>query len=260
MWRGIHLLMESDAGCSGINPSSRIIIQNHQTSHPSRWPMYGAHWDNVVCSLISGTTLTIQQGSETLFVHGQVKTPHNSAREQDHICTRTSENVQHQSAGGLRLTQDVLGKPILKGQELVLGMKTWSTDVHLKYSMLHLEFVHWDVQRPSLDRSLKLSMQQAQMGIQTSISPGAHLLTQLVDHVKMVWVQGAMLGQRKCCSHVAKFSWLDAQKDWQVVCLHRMQASSDNTQGIIQNTVNEMDGCTATPNWCAVLSCSVNQG
>ena len=33
-----------------------------------------------------------------------------------------------------------------------------------------------------------------------------------------------------------------------------MQASSDNAQGIIQNTVDKTDVCAATPNWCTVLS------
>ena len=37
-----------------------------------------------------------------------------------------------------------------------------------------------------------------------------------------------------------------------------MQASSDNAQGVIQNTADETGVCAATPNWCAVLSCNVN--
>ena len=38
----------------------------------------------------------------------------------------------------LSLTQDVLGKPIPKGLDLALVMKTCSADVRLEYSELHL--------------------------------------------------------------------------------------------------------------------------
>ena len=39
--KGIYLPMESDAGLGDIKPASRIVIQNRQTSYPSRCPMYG---------------------------------------------------------------------------------------------------------------------------------------------------------------------------------------------------------------------------
>ena len=54
------------------------------------------------------------------------------------------------------------------------------------------------------------------MSFWTSVFPGAHLVTQLVDHVK--YGLGAMLGQGECCPQAAKLCWLDAGKDWQVVC------------------------------------------
>ena len=53
----------------------------------------------------------------------------------------------------LSLTQYVLGKPIPRGLELALGIKTWSKDVRLEYSALHLQFFHWAARMLSLDWS-----------------------------------------------------------------------------------------------------------
>ena len=66
--------------------------------------------------------------------------------------------------------------------------------------------------------------------------------------------------QRECCFQSAELSWLDACEDRQVLHLCGMQASSDNAQSIIEITVNEVSMHTMTPNWCAVLSCKVDQG
>ena len=53
---------------------------------------------------------------------------------------------------------------------------------------------------------------------------------------------------------------MDACEDRQVLHWCRTQASSDNTQSIIENAVNEASMHTTTPNRCAVLSCKVDQG
>ena len=37
------------------------------------------------------------------------------------------------------------------------------------------------------------------------------------------------------------------------------QASSYNIQGVIQDTVNEASINAATPDWCVVLSCLIDQ-
>ena len=52
----------------------------------------------------------------------------------------------------LSLTQAALGKPIPKGLVLTLGMKTWSADILLEYSMSHFMFVHWAARTPISDR------------------------------------------------------------------------------------------------------------
>ena len=39
----------------------------------------------------------------------------------------------------------------------------------------------------------------------------------------------------------------------------KTQARSDNAQGVIQNTVDKTGVFAAAPNWCAVLSCRVNE-
>ena len=41
--------------------------------------------------------------------------------------------------------------------------------------------------------------------------------------------------------------------------LRGTQASSNNAQSIIENAVNKASMRTTTPNWCAVLSCGVDQ-
>ena len=46
----------------------------------------------------------------------------------------------------LSLTQAALGRPILKGLELALGMKAWSDDALAEYFMSHFVFVHWVAQ------------------------------------------------------------------------------------------------------------------
>ena len=44
-----------------------------------------------------------------------------------------------------------------------------------------------------------------------------------------------------------------------LVRLSRNQAFSDYAQGVIQDTVNEASVSAATPDWCAVFSCWVDQ-
>ena len=62
-----------------------VILSQHPVSSsessdqpPSRCPMYGARWNNVVCGLISGATLAIRRRRETQFVHRRVKMPNAS--------------------------------------------------------------------------------------------------------------------------------------------------------------------------------------
>ena len=76
----------------------------------------------------------------------------------------------------------------------------------------------------------------------------------------MVGIMHSTICQRKCCSKSAEFSWLDACEDRQVLRWCGMQASSNNAQSIIENAVNKASMHTRTPNWCAVLSCKVDQG
>ena len=97
--------MGSDAGCSGIKTALSIVIQNRQTSHPSRCLMYGTHCDNVVCDLISGANFAIQQGNQMPFVHRQMEMP----------------NVSLQM---IELNSRCFGKPIARGLDLFAGMKT----------------------------------------------------------------------------------------------------------------------------------------
>ena len=52
----------------------------------------------------------------------------------------------------LSLTQAVLGKLIPRGLALTLGMKAWSADILLEYSMSHFAFVHWAARTPISDR------------------------------------------------------------------------------------------------------------
>ena len=125
--RGVHLLLDSDAGSGGIDPASRIVIRNRQTSHPR-----GVRRDNVVCGLFGGTTPAIQRRNEISFVYRWMKTSNASPRA---------------------IELAVLGKLIPMGLVLALKMKTPSTDVLLKSSMLHLWFVHWATRMPSSDRS-----------------------------------------------------------------------------------------------------------
>ena len=66
--------------------------------------------------------------------------------------------------------------------------------------------------------------------------------------------------QGECRSESAELSWLDACEDRPVLRWCGTQASSDYAQSIIENAVNEARVRTATPNWCAVLSCDVDQG
>ena len=158
-------LMGSGAGCGGIKPALSIVIQNRQTSHPSRCPMYEVCCDKLVCGLIGGATLAILRGSEAPFAYGRVETPNASPQ-------------------AIELNPRCSGKPIPRGLESALRLKTWSTDVRL------------DTLRSICNSSaepraclvqlghLIVSAQQAQMGVQTSVSPGAHRVTQLVDRVK----------------------------------------------------------------------------
>ena len=76
------------------------------------------------------------------------------------------------------------------------------------------------------------------MGVQTSVFPRAHLVTELVDSVKF---RGPVCHAwpRRERSLAAKLSRLDARKNWQEVRWNEMQASSENAQGVIQNTVDE---------------------
>ena len=53
---------------------------------------------------------------------------------------------------------------------------------------------------------------------------------------------------------------MDACEDKQVLRWCGTQASNDNAQSIIKNAVNAASIRTTTPNWCAVLSCGVDQG
>ena len=76
----------------------------------------------------------------------------------------------------------------------------------------------------------------------------------------MVGVMDSTNRQGECRSYLAELSWLDACEGRQVHCWCETQASSDNAQSIIKNADNEASMHTTTPNWCAVLSCGVNQG
>ena len=66
----------------------------------------------------------------------------------------------------------------------------------------------------------------------------------------------------ECLKGLAR--WLIAPlivTDWpggSVARWRRTQASGDNALGVIQNTVYETGVCAVTPNWCAVLSCGIN--
>ena len=52
----------------------------------------------------------------------------------------------------LSLTQAALGRPIPKSLVLTMGMKAWSADVFLEYSMSHFVFVHWAARTSISDR------------------------------------------------------------------------------------------------------------
>ena len=78
------------------------------------------------------------------------------------------------------------------------------------------------------------------------------MVTQLVEYVKY--------GLGPECHAWPKRVLLPSSKAQLAGGLLGTEASSDNAQGVIQNTVDETAVCTVTPNWCAVLRCSVNQG
>ena len=98
------------AGSGGVEPASSTVIQDRKISCTSRFAMYGARWDNVVCGLFGGATLAVQRGSETKFVHGQMKTLNASPQRLSSI-------------------QALLGMPIPRGLVMTPGMKTRSMDV-----------------------------------------------------------------------------------------------------------------------------------
>ena len=58
---------------------------------------------------------------------------------------------------------------------------------------------------------------------------------------------------RECGSIATKFSRLDACQDWKVVRWCRTQASSHNSQGVVDGGVDEAGMSTAAPNRRAVL-------
>ena len=72
----------------------------------------------MICGLIGGPTIAIRRESETLFVHGQIKTLNASPQ-------------------AIELNPRCYGQAHSKGIELALGIKTCSTDVRLKYSALY---------------------------------------------------------------------------------------------------------------------------
>ena len=87
----------------------------------------------MVCGLYSGTTLTICGRSKTRLYMDEQKRPTPERRR-------------------LSVTQTALGKLITKGLSLTQGMKSWSADVMLEYSMSHFMFVDWAARTPVSDR------------------------------------------------------------------------------------------------------------
>ena len=97
----------------------------------------------------------------------------------------------------LNPVQDVLGNPISKGLVLALGKKHeewmcfWSPPCSVFYSSTE--------PRECLAQigHLIVSAQQARMSVQTSVSPGTHLVAQIVDRVKYGLGPGCHTSPRK---------------------------------------------------------------
>ena len=98
------------------------------------------------------------------------------------------------------------------------------------------------------------------MGALNSVSPGAYPVTQLVGRVKDGVGPKCHAWPRRVSPPRGEAQLAGRRTDWQMVCWRGTQASSDNAQDVIQNIVDETGMCAATPNWCTVLSCRVNQG
>ena len=88
----------------------------------------------------------------------------------------------------------------------------------------------------------------------------AQWLTSVIDPVLLLYSGNCLSNSYTFTDQLAELSWLDAWKDRQVLCLCGMQASGDNAQSIIKNAVNKASMHTMTTNWCAILSCRVDQG
>jgi len=59
--------------------------------------------------------------------------------------------------------------------------------------------------------------------------------------------------KRQCDSIATNISRLDACEDWKVVCWCRMQASSHNSQGVIDGGVDEVGMSIAAPDQAGML-------
>ena len=120
----------------------------------------------MVCRLIGGATHAIRQGSETPFVHGRMKIP-NASLEAIELNPRCSGQV---SSKGPRTSP---------GNEN-MGYECAFRIPRSPYIARPLSHAN----APLRLSHLIVSVQQAQMGVWSSVSPGAHLLTQLAVSVK----------------------------------------------------------------------------
>ena len=107
---------------------------------------------------------------------------------------------------------------------------------------------------PSPARFFKRSRAAGINGVWILVSLDKHLRTHLKDHTRHDQDPEIHSRSTGMLLPVGEAQLAGCLKAW-VSGWSKTQASSDYAQGVIQDTVYEASVSTATPNWCAVLSC-----